>query len=1041
MISPKSIVITNTASSTTYDGMTSYAGTMTAAGYGHTDLVGSDAIGSVTQTASIGGSTVTGVAQAGTFTSTPSGAVLSSGIADNYSFSYIGATNTVAKADLTIAAVASLTGNTYRGSAYTGTYTTTALGSDASGITVTGQATGINAGTYTSNLSASGAVLSNYNTPTITNADLVISPAPLGIEVTGTYSGTRNITPSSFAVTGLMSGDTVRSIVSANLADANVAYGNNYVTSISGVSGTAVMSNYYITTTYNPTPNTSTTNAATITPANLVITATNDAKFVTQTDLVGSANNCGLNTACAGGYMGVTYNGFVNGENKDVLIGSPTVIRTNAGTEEAGVYAGVLKASGLSATNYSISYVNGDYVIAPAKTLLVRVTPASQVYGSNPTFTVKAQYLDADNRTIIDLTPSINGSAVSIVDGASGGANFTLSLAGATTSTSGNINVGGYNLAATNSTVTGNNFNSLTVVGSNTIIPYTLIPNQLGISGVSKVYDGNINIGGLVLNVDPTLSTVLGSGATKDQVTIIGSGTFDNRNVGVSKAVDINLTLSGDDGGNYVLATNTYSANIGTITQLNSVSYVGGVGGNWSTQSNWAGGAIPTLNNVANVYIPVGSSVVYDVAAVNAGGAMISNIINNGTLTINESTNTTISNSLGGSGIYAQTGSGILTIAGNNNQVNPGPLTGQISVANGKTLILANADALGNGSILSDNGRVGLDASITLRSFTVNGPVTLISDIKTVDSQQYGGAVTLSSGTANVPMVISSQDGNIAFLSTVNSDSENRSLTINALSGKVTLTDTVGYLSPSRLAKGPSIYDLAINAKDILLKGDVYTLNTQTYNGAVVISDNGSNGLTRTILSEDPSITFLGTIDDSLNITHTLSVKAVSFDANQVPLITFRGAIGSIVPLGGLVVVTEMHLDPDPAKPGTPAGDITIGAGISTIGPQTYSSNGIILDPAPGAGPIYLTTKDGAILLYGVNGLRDDLAAYVRAGDGSTPVAVQNTVPLGSYIPPLDPEDEWFNPARYGLDPNVSVGEPSTIVPCEVELTEECVKG
>ncbi|QWD80805.1 S-layer family protein [Polynucleobacter sp. MWH-S4W17] len=1052
VISPKSIVISNTASATTYDGVTSYAGTMTAAGYGHTALVGSDAIGSVTQTASIGGSTVTGVAQAGTFTSTPSGAVLSSGIADNYSFSYIGATNTVAKADLTIAAVASLTGNTYRGTAYTGTYTTTALGSDASGITVTGQATGINAGTYTSNLSASGAVLSNYNLQAPINADLVISPAPLGIEVTGTYSGTRNITPSSFAVTGLMSGDTVRSIVSANLADANVAYGNNYITSISGVSGTAVMSNYYITTTYNPTPNTSTTNAATITPANLVITATNDAKFVTQTDLVGSANNCGLNTACAGGYMGVTYNGFVNGENKDVLIGSPTVIRTNAGTEEARVYAGVLKASGLSATNYSISYINGDYVIAPAKTLLVRVTPASQVYGSNPTFTVKAQYLDADNRTIIDLTPSINGSAVSIVDGASGGANFTLSLAGATTSTSGNINVGGYNLAATNSTVTGNNFNSLTVVGSNTIIPYTLRPNQLGISGVSKVYDGNINIGGLVLNVDPTLSTVLGSGVSKDKVTIIGSGTFDNRNVGVSKAVDINLTLSGDDGGNYVLATNAYSANIGTITQLNSVSYVGGVGGNWSTQSNWAGGAIPTLNNVANVYIPVGSSVVYDVAAVNAGGAMISNIINNGTLTINESTNTMISNSLGGSGIYAQIGSGILTIAGNNNQVNPGPLTGQISVANGKTLILANADALGNGSILSDNGRVGLDASITLRSFTVNGPVTLISDIKTVDSQQYGGAVTLSSGTANVPMVISSQDGNIAFLSTVNSDSENRSLTINALSGKVTLTDTVGYLSPSRLAKGPSIYDLAINAKDILLKGDVYTLNTQTYNGAVVISDNGSNGLTRTFLSEDPSITFLGTIDDSLNITHTLSVKAVSFDANQVPLITFRGAIGSIVPLGGLVVVTEMHLDPDPAKPGTPAGDITIGAGISTIGPQTYSGNGIILDPAPGAGPIYLTTKDGAILLYGVNGLRDDLAAYVRAGDGSTPVAVQNTVPkvavaqpssrvLGSYIPPLDPEDEWFNPARYGLDSNVSVGEPSTIVPCEVELTEECVKG
>ena len=1047
VISPKAVTITNNQISTTYDGVSSYAALMANASYTHTDLVGSDAVGSVSQTASKGGSTVIGIAQAGNFTSTPSAVVLSSGNVDNYSFTYTGKNNSIAKADLAISGVESLTGNTYRGTAYTGTYTTNALGNDAAGISVTGMATGINAGTYVSNLSASGAVLSNYNTPVITNANFVISPAPLGIELTGTYSGTRNVAPSTFTITGLMNGDTVRSIVSANLADANVASnGANYVTSVTGVAGTAVMSNYYITTNYNSTPNTTTTNTATITPANLVVTATTDAKFVTQSDLVGSANNCGVGIRCDGGYMGVTYNGFVNGENKDVLQGSPVVIRTNDTVDAAGVYPGVLKASGHSASNYSITYANGDYIIAPAKTLLVRVTPDSRVYGAAPAYTAKAQYLDADNRTIIDLVPSINGSAISIVDGASGAANFTLSLAGATTSTSGNINVGGYNLIATNSAVTGNNFNSLTVVGSNTIIPYTLRPNQLGISGVSKVYDGNINIGGLVLNVDPTLSTVLGSGATKDQVTIIGSGTFDNRNVGTNKAIDVNLTLSGTDGGNYVLDNDTYSANIGTIIQLNSVSYVGGVGGKWSTQSNWAGGAIPTLNNVANVYIPVGSSAVYDVAAVNAPGAMGSNIINNGTLTINESINTTITNTLGGSGTYAQTGAGILTIAGNNNQINPGPLTGQISVANGKTLILANTDALGNGSILSDNGRVGLGTDITLRSLTINGPVTLISDVRTLDNQQYGGAVTLNAGSANAPMVMSSQNGNIAFLSTVNSDAANRSLTLNALAGKVTLTDTAGYLSPSRLTKGPSITDLLINAKDILLKADVYTLSTQTYSGAVVISDNGSNGLTRSFLSQDPSITFLGTIDDSLNVTHTLDLKAVSFSADQVPAITFRGAIGSIVPLGGLVVTMETHLDP--ALPPTPAGTITIGGGITTIGPQTFTGGGIFFDPAPGAGPIILSSKNGPIEFFDPNGLSNALSGYTQiTGGASQAISPQNNLRpvvqniVTGYLPPLDPDNELFRSNRYGEGSKVSVGEPSTIVPCEAELTEECVNG
>ncbi|MEI6590352.1 MAG: autotransporter-associated beta strand repeat-containing protein, partial [Verrucomicrobiota bacterium] len=188
VISPKAVTITNTLSATTYDGVSSYATLMANAAYTRTALVGSDAIGSVTQTASILGNPVTGVAQAGSFTSTPSAAVLSTGNADNYAFSYVGSSNTVAKANLTIAAVESLTGNTYKGSAYTGTYTTTALGTDAAGLTVTGQASGINAGTYTSSLVASGAVLANYNTPTVSNADVVISPK--AVTITNTLSAT-----------------------------------------------------------------------------------------------------------------------------------------------------------------------------------------------------------------------------------------------------------------------------------------------------------------------------------------------------------------------------------------------------------------------------------------------------------------------------------------------------------------------------------------------------------------------------------------------------------------------------------------------------------------------------------------------------------------------------------------------------------------------------------------------------------------------------------------------------------------------------------
>jgi Trk K+ transport system NAD-binding subunit len=202
VISPRPVTVSNTARSTTYDGVTTYAGlasgttvsaTSAATAPSGTGLIGSDALASATQTASGSGVSPGGVARAGNFSVTPSAAVLGTGLASNYDFSYVGSTHTVDKANLSVTATPSLTGNVYRGTAYTGTYTTTALGNDASALTVTGVATGTNAGTYGSSLAVSGAVLSNYNTPVITDANLVISPKPVTVTNTArstTYDGT-----------------------------------------------------------------------------------------------------------------------------------------------------------------------------------------------------------------------------------------------------------------------------------------------------------------------------------------------------------------------------------------------------------------------------------------------------------------------------------------------------------------------------------------------------------------------------------------------------------------------------------------------------------------------------------------------------------------------------------------------------------------------------------------------------------------------------------------------------------------------------------
>jgi hypothetical protein len=102
-IEPKSVTVTNTARTTTYDGVSSYATLANGTTFTTGTMVGSDAVGSVTQSTSS-----TGVAQGGvTYSVTPSAAVLSTGNADNYSFSYVGSTNTVGRAGLTLTAVSS----------------------------------------------------------------------------------------------------------------------------------------------------------------------------------------------------------------------------------------------------------------------------------------------------------------------------------------------------------------------------------------------------------------------------------------------------------------------------------------------------------------------------------------------------------------------------------------------------------------------------------------------------------------------------------------------------------------------------------------------------------------------------------------------------------------------------------------------------------------------------------------------------------------------------------------------------------------------
>jgi hypothetical protein len=186
LITPKSVTVTNAARSTTYDGVSSYSTLGSGTTYSVGTMVGSDALASVTQTPSGFSGAASGAANAGTFTVTPSAAILDTGAASNYSFSYVASTHTVSPAALS-AALVGTTSKAYDGSTAatlaTGNFALTGFVS-TEGATVTqtagtlltaaaGSRKTVTAALSSSDFAAnSGTLLSNYTLPTSASGNI-----------------------------------------------------------------------------------------------------------------------------------------------------------------------------------------------------------------------------------------------------------------------------------------------------------------------------------------------------------------------------------------------------------------------------------------------------------------------------------------------------------------------------------------------------------------------------------------------------------------------------------------------------------------------------------------------------------------------------------------------------------------------------------------------------------------------------------------------------------------------------------------------------
>jgi hypothetical protein len=210
-----------------------------------------------------------------------------------------------------------------------------------------------------------------------------------------------------------------------------------------------------------------------------------------------------------------------------------------------------------------------------------------------------------------------------------------------------------------------------------------------------------------------------------------------------------------------------------------------------------------------------------------------------------------------------------------------------------------------------------------LAYLTVNGPASLPAIVNTFGSQIYKSSVVLKNDTT---LTSSGIYAGVYLLGSVDA--------FAAKSQSLTISSTKTYIA-GNVGQSKQINELTVNSQDIYLFADVRTYRSQTYNGDVWIGDgsnlmsaigalaNGINGVRnsflgalnysvfnynfrqwhsfiktknpsylRTLVSEDPSITFNGSLNDySSTPTHTLALAAIS-DNWETPTITFNNGSG-----------------------------------------------------------------------------------------------------------------------------------------------------
>ncbi|MBX3669693.1 MAG: hypothetical protein KF778_14930, partial [Rhodocyclaceae bacterium] len=805
-----------------------------------------------------------------------------------------------------------------------------------------------------------------------TAKDVAASITRKTVSVTGlaanskTYDGVADASIANWGAvsTGIGSETLVLGHGLATFADANAGVGKTVTATgygLSNGSNGGEAGNYQLAST-------AATATADIAKAPLTVIANNDAKFVTQTD--------------APGYNGASYSGLVHGETSSVLGGTLSIVRSNSGTELVGTYSGVLQPAGLTAANYNISYVGGDYTIVASSQLLIRVSNLTSTYGSAANYAIaSAEYWNGSSAVALSgITPNGNNS-FTIDDGAGGQASFTLAPVNAGLSGSGNLRAGSYQLATfgTVTTHSGNFNDTINVVGSQTVIQRGISASA---SGVSKVYDGStaMNLTGIGL----------GGVLVGDAVSASGSGAYSQKNAGTHVGYIVSgLSLAGADAGNYYLTSgSSLAGSDGVITpRALHVSYTGVskvYDGNTSatvtTADDRIAGDVLALNlSAAYADKNVGSAKPVAVSGVSLGGIDAGNysVATSGTTTADITRLDSVTWTGGASGNWFDpanwAGGAVPDLANVAHVIIPA----NVVVAFNTSGALAPAetgavhiDSLGSsGSLTQSNGSLNIgDGGMTLHAYSQSGGSLTSDGPILLDSFTQTGGSTAANGNF-----------------TVNADySQNGSGSVS-VAGNASITDSSG---------GTTLGNFAVrgNLSVTSTGGDITQAvgSSITVSGAT-IADAGSSNITL----DSPTNNFVGPFNargNNISVVDGfggLTLGNISAGGN----LDVSSSGGDITQAGGSSITVNGATTVDAGS-----SNITLdGPDNDFVGPFNASGNnitvvdgagGLVLGNVSAGGNLDVTSTDGDI--------RQAAGSTITVGGATTADAGSSNITLDS---------------------------------------------